>query len=78
MQQAEVEEKDSKAECKEMMKDNAEKRVTDSKFITDKEGTKANDEQNMADGEARMIEGTRLADSPCVLTVGPPTWSVSP
>jgi len=47
MQEAEVEEKDAQAEYEEMMKDSAEKRVTDSKSITEKEGTKADDEQNL-------------------------------
>merc|ERR1719152_1051726 len=41
MQEAEVEEKDAQAEYDQMMKDSAEKRVTDSKSITEKEGTKA-------------------------------------
>merc|ERR1719359_436409 len=47
MQEAEVEEKDAQAEYEEMMKDSAEKRVTDSKSITEKEGTKADDEANL-------------------------------
>merc|ERR1719364_636500 len=47
MQEAEVEEKDAQAEYEEMMKDSAEKRVTDSKSITEKEGTKADDEASL-------------------------------
>merc|ERR1719197_304608 len=47
MQEADVEEKDAQAEYEEMMKDSAEKRVTDSKSITEKEGTKADDEANL-------------------------------
>merc|ERR1719428_871266 len=47
MQEAEVEEKDAQAEYEEMMKDSADKRVTDSKSITEKEGTKADDEANL-------------------------------
>merc|ERR1719272_2237903 len=47
MQEADLEEKDSQAEYEEMMKDSAEKRVTDSKSITEKEGTKADDEANL-------------------------------
>jgi len=47
MQEAEIEEKDAQSEYEEMMKDSAEKRVTDSKSITEKEGTKADDEANL-------------------------------
>jgi len=47
MQEAEFEEKDAQAEYEEMMKDSAEKRVTDSKSITEKEGNKADDEANL-------------------------------
>jgi len=47
MQEADIEEKDAQAEYEEMMKDSAEKRVTDSKSITEKEGTKADDEANL-------------------------------
>merc|ERR1719375_7949 len=47
MQEAEFEEKDAQAEYEEMMKDSAEKRVTDSKSITEKEGSKADGEANL-------------------------------
>merc|ERR1719329_20082 len=47
IQEAELEEKDAQSEYEEMMKDSAEKRVTDSKSITEKEGTKADDEGNL-------------------------------
>jgi len=47
MQEADFEEKDAQSEYEEMMKDSAEKRVTDSKSITEKEGTKADDEANL-------------------------------
>merc|ERR1719421_62291 len=47
MQQAGVEEKDGQAEYEKMMKDSAEKRVIDSKSITEKEGTKADQEVNL-------------------------------
>merc|ERR1719399_721899 len=47
MQEAELEEKDSQSEYEEFMKDAAEKRVLDSKSITEKEGTKADDESNL-------------------------------
>merc|ERR1740125_62863 len=47
IQEAEVEEKDAQSEYEEMMKDSGEKRVTDSKSITEKEGTKADDESNL-------------------------------
>merc|ERR1719453_432838 len=47
MQEAEFEEKDAQAEYEEMMKDSAEKRVTDSKSITEKEGSKADGEDSL-------------------------------
>merc|ERR1719491_1799051 len=47
MQEADVEAKDAQAEYEEMMKDSGDKRVTDSKSITEKEGTKADDEANL-------------------------------
>merc|ERR1719265_1155401 len=47
MQEADVEEKDAQAEYVAMMKDSAEKRVIDSKSITEKEGTKADEEVNL-------------------------------
>jgi hypothetical protein len=47
MQEAELEEKDAQEEYEQMMKDAAEKRVLDSKSITEKEGTKADDEANV-------------------------------
>merc|ERR1719329_441927 len=56
MQEADTEEKDAQAEYEEMMKDSAEKRVTDSKSITEKEGTKADDEANL-----QKLEKERLA-----------------
>jgi len=57
MQEADIEEKDAQAEYEEMMKDSAEKRVTDSKSITEKEGTKADDEANLQKlGEERLAK----------------------
>jgi len=47
MQEAEFEEKDAQSEYEEMMTDSADKRVQDSKSITEKEGTKADDEANL-------------------------------
>merc|ERR1719329_1381633 len=57
MQEADIEEKDAQAEYEEMMKDSAEKRVTDSKSITEKEGTKADDEANLQKlGDERLAK----------------------
>jgi len=47
MQVAEVEEKDAQSEYEDFMRDAAEKRVLDSKSITEKEGTQADDEANL-------------------------------
>merc|ERR1719163_1850745 len=47
MQEAGFEEKDAQAEYEQMMKDSANKRMTDSKSITEKEGTKADEEANL-------------------------------
>jgi len=47
MQVAELEEKDAQAEYEDMMRDAAEKRVLDSKSITEKDGTRADDEANL-------------------------------
>jgi len=47
MQVAEVEEKDGQAEYEDFMRDASEKRVLDSKSITEKDGTKADDEANL-------------------------------
>jgi chromosome segregation ATPase len=44
MQEAELEEKDAQEDYETMMRDAAEKRVLDSKSITEKEGTKADEE----------------------------------
>merc|ERR1719454_2182862 len=47
MQEADVEEKDAQAEYETMMKESTEKRATDSKSITQKAGTKADQEVNL-------------------------------
>merc|ERR1719428_1577341 len=66
MQEAELEEKDSQSEYEEFMKDAAEKRVLDSKSITEKEGTKADEESNLQtmgqERTAKMKEGTKADD----------------
>merc|ERR1719428_1583636 len=66
MQEAELEEKDAQAEYEEFMKDAADKRVLDSKSITEKEGTKADDESNLQSlGEektAKMKEAMATVD----------------
>merc|ERR1719316_2570119 len=57
MQEAELEEKDSQSEYEDFMKDAADKRVMDSKSITEKEGTKADDESNLQSlGEERTAK----------------------
>merc|ERR1719183_3081642 len=57
MQEAEVEEKDAQQEYEEMMRDAAEKRVLDSKSITEKEGTKADEEANLEkNGQERLAK----------------------
>merc|ERR1719453_1800078 len=57
MQEAELEEKDSQAEYEEFMKDAAEKRVLDSKSITEKEGVKAEEEGNLEkNGQERLAK----------------------
>jgi len=67
LQEAELEEKDAQAEYEEMMKDSAEKRVTDSKSITEKEGTKADDEGNLQKmGEERL---TKMKEAMATVTV---------
>merc|ERR1719331_2175126 len=53
---ADLDKEMQEAEYEEMMKDSAEKRVTDSKSITEKEGTKADDEANL-----QTLGGERLA-----------------
>jgi len=66
LQEAEFEEKDSQSEYEQMMKDAAEKRTQDSKSITDKEGTKADDEaavQTMTEERtAKMKEAMATVD----------------
>merc|ERR1711865_575906 len=61
-----AEEKDSQSEYEQMMKDGAEKRTQDSKSITDKEGTKADDEaviQTMTEERtAKMQEAMATVD----------------
>merc|ERR1740127_241047 len=67
MQEADVEEKDAQAEYEQMMKDSAEKRVGDSKAITDKEGTKADDEANLQKmGEERQ---SKMKEAMATVTV---------
>jgi len=57
MQEAELGEKDAQSEYEEFMKDAADKRVLDSKSITEKEGTKADDESNLQSlGEERTAK----------------------
>jgi len=66
MQEADFEEKDSQSEYEQFMKDAGEKRVQDSKSITDKEGTKADDEANIQtmteERTAKMKEAIATVD----------------
>merc|ERR1719215_2107126 len=66
LQEADFEEKDAQSEYEQMMKDAAEKRTQDSKSITDKEGTKADDEaaiQTMTEERtAKMKEAMATVD----------------
>jgi len=66
MQEAEVEEKDGQAEYEEFMADAAEKRVMDSKSISDKEGLKADDEAAVQklteERQAKMKEAMATMD----------------
>merc|ERR1719428_151789 len=57
MQEAELEEKDAQEDYEDMMKDAAEKRVLDSKSITEKEGVKAEEEANVEkNGQERLAK----------------------
>merc|ERR1740117_927663 len=57
LQEAKFEEEDSQSEYEDFMKDAANKRTQDSKAITDKEGTKADDEANLQTmGEERTAK----------------------
>jgi len=57
MQEAELEEKDGQEDYEDMMKDAAEKRVLDSKSITEKEGVKAEEEANVEkNGQERLAK----------------------
>merc|ERR1719263_1135315 len=61
MQEADVEEKDAQAEYEQMMKDSATKRMTDSKSITEKEGTKADEEANLQKAGTERVDKRREA-----------------